>query len=170
MAEKDKGEMHPPPPPSTPRLAPWDHVDELCKKLDRLIEILEGWVPGGAGGITAEVRTPWVAGDIKTMLQDLQIRNAGATNTEMLAWTNGKRLIIKVTSTLDQNINVQVVGNIENGIFGAVNINAPLLCAAFSNITIGLAWDDWHPYIGAVLTHAVAPTQGVVKVEAVIQE
>lgn len=163
--------IHPPPPLSTPRLAPWDAVQELCNRLDHLIAILEAIeFPPGIPGVPGEVIAPWVAGPTKEILAPSPIRAAGFINTEMLNWQRGKRLIIKVTSTLDQAIVVQPVGNIEKAIFGAVNINAPLPCAAFSNITVGFAWDDWHPYIGAVLTHAVAPTVGTVKVETVIQE
>ena len=170
MVKEDIGRIHPPPPVSTPRLAPWDAVQELTNRLDRLIQILEGLVPPEYPGLEGEFKAIWEAGPILVILAFTQIRAVGATNTEMLDWKKGKRLILKVTSTLDQAITVQVVGNIENAIFGAVNINAPLPCAAFSNITVGLAWDDWHPYIGAVLAHAVAPAAGTVKVEAVIQE
>lgn len=172
MVEKNTGEFHAPPPPSTPRVAPWDAVQELCNRLDRLIAILETWTgPGYPGGeVTAEIATIWEAGPIQEMLAPLPVRAAGISNTEMLEWTRGKRLIIKITSTLDQAIVVQPVGNIRKAITDAVNINGPLPCAALSNITIGFAWDDWHPYIGAILTIAVAPTQGSVKVEAVIQE
>lgn len=120
------------------------------------------------GSISSKVQ--WVAKPTQTILAALPVRAIGTTNTTMLDWRKGQRLIIKVTSTLDQAIAVQVVGNIENTINGAVNLNAPLPCTALGNITVGMAWDDWHPYIGAVLTHAVAPTVGTVKVEAVIQE
>ena len=170
MAENEP-KIHPPPKPSTPRLAPWDAVQELSNRLDRLISVLEGIViPPGGPGVPSEIIAEWIAGPTKVILAFSSIRAAGVTNTDMLNWTKGKRLIIKVTSTLDQALAVQIVGNIENAINGAVNINGPLPCAAYSNITVGLAWDDWHPYVGAVLTHAVAPTVGTVKVETVIQE
>ena len=170
---QNEPKVHPPPTVSTPRLAPWDAVQELCNRLDRLIAILEGIefpeYPGGPGA-PGEVITQWVAGPTKEILAPSPVRVAGTTLTEMLNWTKGKRLIIKVTSKLNQAITVQLVGNIDNAISGAVNIDVPLPCAALSNITVGPAWDDWHPYIGAILTHAVAPTAGTVKVEAVIQE
>jgi len=122
------------------------------------------------GSVPGKAITQWEAGPTTVILAPSTVRVAGTTNTAMLNWTKGKRLIIKVTSTLDQAIIVQLVGNTENAIAGATNINGPLPCAVSSNITVGLAWDDWHPYIGAILTHAVAPTVGTVRVEAVIQE
>jgi len=168
--------VYPPPPVSTPRLAPWDAVQELCNRLDHLIALFEAIkipeYPGvpGAPGVPSEIIAQWIAAPTKVILAASSVRAVGTTNTEMLDWKQGKRLIIKVTSTLDQAIIVQLVGNIENAISGAVAIPPALNCAAYSNITVGLAWDDWHPYVGAVLTHAIAPTVGTVKVEAVIQE
>jgi len=43
MAEVSK--LYPPPQVSTPRRAPWDHVEELCNKLDQLIAMTGGVVP-----------------------------------------------------------------------------------------------------------------------------
>lgn len=173
MVEPNTGKITPPPPLSTPRLAPWDAVQELCNRLDRLISVLEGLTLGGApgegAGVFGEVTDIWEAGPTREILAPVLVRAAGATNTEVIDFTRGKRLIIKVTSTLDQVTTVQVVGNIENSIIGAGNIGVALPCAAFSNITIGLGWGNWHPYIGVILTHAIPPTQGTVKVEAVIQ-
>ena len=122
------------------------------------------------GSVPSKIIVQLVARPTEAILAPTPVRLAGTINTRMLDWTKGTRLIIKVTSTLDQAITVQVVGNIENTMVGAVNINGPLPCAVISNITVGMAWDDWHPYIGAVLTLAAAPTVGTVRVEAVIQE
>lgn len=173
MAGNKTPKIHRPPSPTTPRLAPWDAVEELCNRLDSLLAILEAIkLPEypGIPGAPSEVIAEWIAGPIQVMLAPSPVRVVGTTNTEMLNWTKGKRLVIKVTSKLDQALLVQPVGNIENAISGAVNIDAPIPCAAFSNITVGLAWDDWHPYVGAIITHAAPPTVGTVKVEAVIQE
>lgn len=171
MTEENTGQLHPPPPPSTPRVAPWDAVQELSNRLDRLATILEGWAPGGAPGVSYEFSAIWEAGDKKTLLVPVAILVAGTTDSEMADFRKGKRLIIKVTSTLDQAITVQPVGNLDNTIVGATNIGlAPIPCPAGANIHIGLAWGDWHPYIGVILTHAIAPTLGTVKVEAVVQE
>lgn len=174
MVEKNTGEMHPPPLPSTPRVAPWDAVQELCNRLDRLLTAIESWTPGGVPGvpgIEAEFATIWESGPTQELLTKTAIRVAGTTNSEMVDYNKGKRLIIKVTSTLDQAINVQPVGNIKNTIVGAANIGlAPIPCPAGANISIGFAWADWHPYIGVILTHAVAPTAGEAGVKAVVQE
>lgn len=174
---KEGGKIHAPPLISTPRLAPWDAVEELCSRLDRLIAILEAWTPVEPGvpppvppEVAVSVTTVWEAGDTKKLFNQA-LRAAGAyTTVEMANWTKGKRLIIFVTNTLDQMVLVQLVGHIRNTVIGSTNLNAPLPCAAFSNISVGLAWDDWHPYIGATLTLAAVPTTGVLKVEAVVQE
>jgi hypothetical protein len=174
MVEKNVGEMFPPPPPSTPRIAPWDAVQELCNRLDRLLAILEGWTPGGTPGvpgIEAEIKTIWEAGPTQELLTPTAIRTIGTTDTEMVDFTKGKRLLVKVSSSLNQNITVQPVGHIKKTMVGAANIGlAPIPCPAGATISIGFAWGDWHPYIGITLNHAIAPASGTVGVKAVVQE
>jgi len=42
--------------------------------------------------------------------------------------------------------------------------------AANDNLSVGLAWDDWHPFVGIEIVLAVAPTAGTLTISAVIQE
>lgn len=185
--------IHPPPKPSTPRLAPWDHVDDLCNKLDKLIAVLEAWAPT-APPITPplewpgwepvisklneikeqigklEFTAPWVAKEPEEIFRKA-IRAAGTLNSDkMTNWTKGKRLLLRADSSLDQAVQIQATGNIENSVNGAVGIPVAEPCPAGGKISIGLAWDDWHPYIGCQITIAIAPTTGMLIVSAVIQE
>lgn len=186
---------HPPPPPSTPRLAPWEHVEELCTKLDRLIAILEGVAPAvpppppewpGWEPVTSKldeilkqlkaleiiVTTPWVAKEPEEIYKKA-IRTAGTFYSDkMVNWTKGKRLLLKIDSSLNQAIQIQAIGNINNVKEGAVDINGVLPCSANSNISVGPAWDDWHPYVGVKITVAVGavPTGGILNIWAVVQE
>lgn len=177
-------DIHPPPAPSTPRLAPWDHVEELCKKLDRLIAILEGVAPApppewpGWEPVTSKLDEilrqlkvlAWVAKEPEEIYRG-SIRTAGTFYSDkMVNWTEGKRLLLKVDSSLNQAVQIQAIGNINSARDGAVDIDAILPCSANGKITIGLAWDDWHPYIGVRITVAVAPTEGFLNIWAVIQE
>ena len=179
--------IHLPPPVSTPSLAPWDAVQNLCNRLDRLIALLEaqappaewpGWEPVLSkleeirvqlAELKITATTIWEAAEPLEIYRE-SIRVAGTSFTESINWKRGKRLILKVKNTLDQAVQIQPIGNIINARDGAVNINGPFPCAAASGITIGLAWDDWHPYVWARITVAVAPTSGELKIEAVIQE
>ena len=206
--------IHPPPPPTTPRLAPWDAVQELCNKLDRLIAVLEAWAPAAppappvewpgwepitqkldelidimAGVAPApppewpgwepviskldEIRNKlevWVAKEPEEIYKKA-IRATGTFYSDrMVNWTKGKRLLLRVDSTLNQSAQIQAIGNIRNTREGAVDINSALTCDANGRITIGLAWDDWQPYIGCKITVSTAPASGDLTIEAVIQE
>jgi len=187
--------IHPPPPISTPRLAPWDAVQELCNRLDRLIAMLEAWAPTAPppappaewpgwepvisklneikiqlGELEIKVTAPWVAKEPEEIFRQA-IRTAGTFYSDkMVNWTEGKRLLLRVDSSLDQAVQIQAIGNIGNTTNGATDINAPHPCPADGKISIGLAWDDWHPYIGCEITIAVAPTVGTLVISAVIQE
>ena len=182
--------IHPPPPPSTPRLAPWDAVQELCNRLDRLITLLEGvtppapppeW-PGWEPVISKlneikeqlrvlEITAPWVAKEPEVLF-DRAITSAATVDADkMVNWTRGKRLIIKVESLLDQDCDIQVVGNITDNYDLATDINAAITCLANGNISIGLAWDDWHPFVGVRITTAIAPSaDSILTISAVVQE
>ncbi|MBA7699323.1 hypothetical protein ES703_108017 [subsurface metagenome] len=182
--------IYPPPEPTTPRLAPWDHVESLCNKLDRLIALLEGaapptpppewpgWEPvlnkldeikTQLKTLKISVTTTWEAAEPKEIYRE-SIRTTGTFNSEEVNWKKGKRLVLKVNNDLNQAVQIQPTGNITDAIDSSVDINGSLPCAAHSYISIGLAWDDWHPYIWAKITVATAPTAGVLTISAVIQE
>ena len=181
--------IHLPPPVSTPRLAPWDHVQALCNKLDRLIALLEGAAPAPPAEwpgwdpviskldeiknqlkeLTITAVTTWEAAEPVEIYRE-SIRAAGTSYTEFIDWKRGKRLILKVKNTLDQGVQIQAIGNINNAIDDATEINTAKPCLSNSSISIGPAWDDWHPYIWAKITVAVAPTTGTLTISAVIQE
>ena len=185
MAES---KIYPPPTITTPRRAPWDHVEELCNKLDKLIALLEAWVPTaptewpGWGPVTSildeikellgalEITAPWVAKEPEEIFRQA-IRATGTLKSDRMAnWTKGKRLLIRVDSSLDQAVQIQATGNIGNTVNGAVDIGPAYTCDAGGRISIGLAWDDWQPYIGCEITIATAPTTGNLIILAVIQE
>ncbi len=185
--------IHPPPPPTTPRLAPWDHVEALCNKLDRLIALLEGAAPAPPPEWPGWEPVISKLDEIKSQLKELKItavttweaaepveiyresiRAAGTFYSELINWKKGKRLVLKVENTLTEvtgaGILIQPIGNVKNSIDKSTDINSVLPCPTNGNISVGLAWDDWHPYVGARITVAVAPTSGELKIEAVVQE
>ncbi|GAJ08539.1 unnamed protein product, partial [marine sediment metagenome] len=73
-------------------------------------------------------------------------------------------------SSLDQDCDIQVIGNIANTREQAVDVGDLLTCLAGGNISAGPAWDDWHPYIGVRIITALAPTVGILTITEVIQE
>ena len=129
-------------------------------------------VPGvpGVPGVELTVKTEWVAKEPEVIFAGAITSADTFDANRMINWTRGKRLIIKVESSLDQAVQIQVVGNITDSYNLATDISTPLPCAAHSNISVGPAWDDWHPFIGVRITTAVAPTAGILKIDAVIQE
>ena len=127
-------------------------------------------IPPPTEGIEVTVQTKWVAKEPEVLF-DRAITSADTFDADkMVNWTKGKRLVIKVESLLDQDCDIQVVGNITDNYYLATDINDVIPCPAHGNISIGPAWDDWHPYIGVRITTAVAPTSGILTISAVIQE
>jgi len=95
----------------------------------------------------------------------------GVFNTDsMVDCRNVKRVVFKVDNTLDQPLIMQIIGNQVESFVQTVNIGPPVPCLANGQTSIGLAWDDCLPWVGATITVAVAPTVGLVKVWDVVQE
>ena len=141
---------------------------ESNAKMVELLRQLQGLPP--AEGMEISIQTRWQATEPEEIFHK-EIRSAASFYTEpMVSWQQGKRLLIKVESSLNQNVQIQLMGNVVDNIQLATEINAPQPCAAGANISIGPAWDDWHPFIGVRVDAAVAPTSGVLIIWAVIQE
>lgn len=157
-------------------------------KLEYLIELMEALVAGnsaiiewlvkinaaqgvpGEPGIEITVLTPWKAKEPETIFEQA-IRNAGTFFSDrMVNWTEGKRLLLKAESSLDQAVQLQAIGNVDNTRNLATNVGLPAPCPANGNASIGMAWGDWMPYMGISITAALAPTVGILTISAVIQE
>lgn len=137
-----------------------------------LIQLLQQWLAaqGIEPGAEVSVLTPWVAQEpVEIFYQE--VRSIGTFNCDRMAdYRRGKRILIKVESSLDQIVQIQVVGNIEDSMALATNMNGVFNVAANGNISIGVAWDDWHPFLGVRVIAAVAPLTGRLKVAYSIQE
>jgi len=104
-------------------------------------------------------------------IYDQAMRAAGVfLSDRMVKWTEGSRLLLKVESSLDQIVQIQATGNIFDNRTLTTNIGPPIPCLANGNISIGLAWDDWQPFVGVIITLAAVPTTGILRIWAVIQE
>ncbi len=115
------------------------------------------------------IPAPWIAKAAEE-LYSADIRTAATFYSTLVNWSNGKRLILKVESSLDQAVQIQIIGNTTNSTTLATDINSPLPCEANGNISVGLAWDDWHPYVGVKITSSVVPTSGTLTITATVQE
>ncbi|GAH74374.1 unnamed protein product, partial [marine sediment metagenome] len=122
------------------------------EKLNYLIQLLEQLAQGNVTiiglleqiltkGVPVEVAvsTAWVAKEPE-QIYSYAIRTVGTFYSDkMVDWTKGKRLVIKVESTLNQAVQIQVIGNAVDDMELATDINGPFPCAPNSNISIGLA-------------------------------
>lgn len=145
-------------------------LDSLGNILDRLDIISDKLVPSEGGVLPSSILTPWVAGE-PDQIFDQAIRNAGTFfTTKRVDFRNGKRLVLRAENTLDQPVALQVTGHFQDMETGATDIGAPVACVAGGNTSIGLAWDDWHPYIAARMTIGIAPTIGFLRIWYDMQE
>lgn len=136
-----------------------ESLTSIAQSLEQLIGLLQ-----------QQVIAPWVAKGPEEIFSQA-IRTAGVFYSDkMVNWTRGKRLVIKVESSLDQDCDIQVIGNVADTRELATDVGDLLPCAANGNVSAGLAFDDWHPFIGVRIETALAPTAGILTITAVIQE
>ena len=143
---------------------------EVAEGQTELITAMQQWL--AAQGIL-----PWEAKEPEQIFSS-PIRSAGTFYTDrMVNWTKGKRIMFKAESSLNWAVTLQVIGNIVDDHGRATDINGALPLAANGNLSVGLAWDDWHPYVGVRITVPPAavpppppPTAGILTIWAVIQE
>lgn len=125
----------------------------------------------GAGGPTITIATPWTAKEPILLLDHLAIRAAGNYQSDrMFDIRNTKRQLIKAESSLDQAATIQIIGNIVDSFNQATNVGVAAVCPAGGNISFGLGWADWIPFIGININLLVAPTAGFLTIYAVEQE
>ena len=147
---------------------------EVSERQVTLIELFEQWLAAQGivpvEGAELTVRTDWVAKEPEQIFSSA-LRSAGTFYTDkMVNYTKGKRILFKAESSLNQAVTLQVKGNIVDNMDLATDIDGALPLAANGNLSVGLAWDDWHPYVGIEIVGAVAPTAGILTISAVIQQ
>lgn len=147
---------------------------EVSERQAALTELLQQWLAAqgvpGIPTIEVSVLTPWVAKEPEQLFSS-DIRSAATFYSDkMVDCTKAKRILFKVESSLNQAVQIQLIGNKDASRELATDIGLALPCTANGNISVGPAWDDWHPYIGVRITVAVAPTAGILTIWAVIQE
>ncbi|MBA7476491.1 hypothetical protein ES707_11877 [subsurface metagenome] len=170
---------------AAPPEAKWDYLIECQEAIiglfqqmvdsnTAMIRLLEQLVTAAglppAEGVEVIVQTKWEAKEPEQIFYQALRTASTFYSDKMVSWNKGKRFLIKVESSLDQNAQIQLIGNITEDTHLATDINALIPCPANGNISIGPAWDDWHPYVGVKITTAIAPTKGFLKIWAVIQE
>lgn len=147
---------------------------ELSERQVALTELLEQWlavqgVPG-IPGVEVSVRTTWAAKEPEQIFSQAILSAGDFYSDKMVDWTRGKRIVFKVESSLNQAVQIQVIGNTTDSKELAIDIGPALPCTANGNISVGPAWDDWHPYVGVKITVGVPPTAGILTIWAVVQE
>lgn len=118
----------------------------------------------------ASFLTPWKAQEPVHIFEQA-IRNVGVFQSDiMVDMRNIKRLAIRAESSLDQAVTIQLIGNFSESFTLPINVGPPAACPINGQVGFGLAWGDWQPYIGVLITAAVAPTIGLLNIWAVAQE
>jgi hypothetical protein len=97
---------------------------------------------------------------------------AGVFYTPMVDCSQAKNLLFYVQNSSDVAVTVQAIGNISTDTGSAVAIDGVIGVAAvggFVSVGINLQGDDWHPYIGLMVTIPAGATIGTVAITRVVR-
>jgi hypothetical protein len=111
----------------------------------------------------------WVAQPAVTIFNQAIVAPGTYDCSQLVDMRNSKRLTLKAISTLDADVLIQVIGNMDDNIAGADDINSPIACPAGGSCTIGLAWGDWMNYIGCRIIVSAPPASGNLNIRVVTQ-
>lgn len=121
---------------------------------------------GGGGGFASPL---WIAQAEQTLYAALPAPAATYQST-WFDFSNTKRASIQIVNTTNQAVSVQLIGNMIQSTEVPVrstarNMGIPIAISAGGSIDIGVGTnDDWHRYIGVLITTSVAPATGLVTV------
>lgn len=80
------------------------------------------------------------------------------------------RVLIWVKSTLDQQVEIQAVGNIFDSTSNCIPLASSVPLPEDDYVGITIPADYWYPYIGIEITASAAPTRGELNATVVSQE
>jgi len=105
---------------------------------------------------------------VKTHLlfRDYAIRDTLTHYSDVTSWIQGEALTIWIENTHDQNLSIEVLGNIYRSSVGAVTVIAAFTVAAGTKTfkTLTVTDPGWLPYILVKAVAAAAPTKGFLNV------
>jgi len=146
---------------------------EVVERQASLIELLEQWLAAqgvAPPGVEVTVLTRWQAKEPEEIFSQ-EILSTGTFYTDkMVDWRQGKRIYFFIESTLNKDVEIQVIGNKADTKEGATDIGPAEICPASNNISVGPSWEQWCPFIGIKIVVGAAPTAGLLTITAVPQE
>ena len=81
-----------------------------------------------------------------------------------------KRIYFLIKSTLDQDVQSQLIGNMTETKDGATDIGPAKICPANDNTSVEPTFDQWCPFMGLKMTLSTAPSAGILTISVVKQE
>jgi hypothetical protein len=152
-------------------------MDELMimnlKALKDLTAVLQGGLPMGMGDITITsggIAIPAFGVRLEQIIAGNKARSDEAIVPEKMADCRGAiRVVVVIRNEFDVDCGYSIIGNIGNSYTGAIEITSDTATAGTPTL-YNLAFEEWQPYIGCVLTPDSNPSSGSADVFVVIQE
>ncbi len=127
--------------------------------------------PGVPAPVAVTVKIERVIPEPQVILRQRAIGTIGTFNCDSMADCRAAdRVLIWVKSTLDEDVDIQPIGNIISAFEEAIPLGSEATLSAGDSIGFTIPADYWYPYIGIQIIAAVAPTSGEMNATIVTQE
>lgn len=127
--------------------------------------------PGVPAPPPVTVKIERVIPEPQVILRDRAIGVVGTFDCDSMADCRAAdRILIWVKSTLDQDVEIQAIGNIVDALQHSIPLGSTATLPAGDFIGITIPPEYWYPYIGIQIVVAVAPTAGELNSTVVTQE
>lgn len=118
---------------------------------------------GGVGGVPLGVR-------VEAIMSDYKPRSTEDVYPERLAnCQSAVRVVVFIRNSLDQDVGYSIRGNTSESPSGGKELATGTVTTLTAEI-YQLLFEEWMPYVGAVITPAVAPSAGSIDVFVIVQE
>jgi len=121
--------------------------------------------------VVREIKIPRTVPEPEVILKEQEYRRAGTFACRTMADCRlATRAVVWAVSTLDQDVEIQVIGNIFNTAEGSVALGTWVPLAGRDTSSIAVGEEYWYPYIGVQVKVTTPPTLGSVTVTVAKQE
>lgn len=150
-----------------------DRQDIMIMLLYEIARLLAGQEPepgnGGEFPTGLQVRVPLNVASDKLLDKVQALTTDAIPSTIMGDCRKALRMIVLVDNGFDQQVQVEVIGNISNIATSGYRVIATFNVAASDTDGYGISDGEWYPWIGVRITPAANPTTGEINASLVKQ-
>lgn len=139
--------------------------------LRELTAVLSGQAPSAPGQPPSiAIAAPKLGIRTEAIISGYNARSTETINPSKLAnCISAVRVVVVIRNSLNQDVSYSIIGNTSDSYASAFTI-ATATCTTLTSAIYQFLFEDWMPYVGALITPSVGPSAGSIDVFVIVQE